>query len=105
MPIATDFAQGALTTSAADLFVAAADNVTVNLIRVTNIDGTTAADVTISRVPSGGSAVAIASTQTVPADAALRIEGPIYLNNGDKITGLASAAGDLVFHIEYVVRS
>jgi hypothetical protein len=105
MPINSSFAQGELTTSAVDLFVATANNTTVNLIRITNIDGSAAADVTVSRVPSGGSARAIASTQTVPADAALRIEGPIFLNNGDKLTGLASAAGDLVFHIEYVVRT
>lgn len=105
MPITTNYAQGALTTSSADLFTASGST-TINLIRLVNIDGSNVADATVSRVPTGGgTSRALASTQTVPADAALRIDGPIYLNSGDKITGLASANGDIAYHIEYVVRS
>lgn len=69
----------------------------VNSLIVSNIDGTNSADITAYLVRSATN-YALASTITVPADATLVVisrETPIYLEEGDSINLLASAAGDL----------
>lgn len=69
----------------------------VNSLLVSNIDGTNTCDITVQVVRSATS-YALASTITIPADATLVIiskDTSIYLEEGDSITLLASAAGDL----------
>lgn len=69
----------------------------INSLTIANIDGTNAADVTVDLFRSSTS-YALASTITVPADASLVViskDNPIYLEEGDAIRCLASAAGDL----------
>jgi len=64
-----------------------------------NIDGTNAADVTVT-TSDGTTSHAIVSTVAVPADASLVIasrENPIHLAEGWTLAGLASANGDIVF--------
>lgn len=79
----------------------------INSIVVANIDGTAAADVTIniySAAALGGSASAIASTISVPADASLIVTDKttsFYLLEDRSIGALASAAGDLVATISF----
>lgn len=76
----------------------------INSILVANIDGTSAADVSIFITKSGGSPVAIANTISVPADATLSVidkANSFYLQEGDNIEGGASASGDLVVTISY----
>lgn len=72
----------------------------VNFLRVTNVDGANAADLTMSIYSQddiGGTATPLASTIAVPADAALDvIDKPLYLKEDQSIGGLASASGDLV---------
>lgn len=72
--------------------------VKVNTLAVANVDGTNAADVTIELYDSSAAVYyKLANTITVPADASFAPNDmlPIYLEEGDKITLLASAAGDL----------
>lgn len=69
----------------------------INSLLVSNIDGTNTCDITAQVVRSATS-YALASTITIPADATLVIiskDTSIYLEEGDSITLLASAAGDL----------
>lgn len=79
----------------------------INSILVANIDGTAAADVTVniySAAAMGGSATAIASTISVPADATLIVTDKttsFYLLENQSIGALASAAGDLVATISF----
>lgn len=79
----------------------------INSILVANIDGTAAADVTVniySAAAMGGSATAIASTISVPADATLIIIDKttmFYLLENQSIGAIASAAGDLVATISF----
>ena len=79
----------------------------INSIVVANIDGTAAADVTIniySAAALGGSASAIASTISVPADASLIVTDKttsFYLLEDRSIGAIASAAGDLVATISF----
>ena len=64
-----------------------------------NIDGTNAADVTVT-TSDGTATRSIVSTVTVPADASLVIasrENPIHLAEGWTLAGLASANGDIEF--------
>jgi len=89
--------------------------VKINRISVANIDGTNAADVTVqvdkqTRTSAAtGSSVSgatfkIASTVSVPADAVLvLLDTPIYLEEGDKLEGGASAASDLTLFVSYEV--
>ena len=89
--------------------------VKINRISVANIDGTNAADVTVgvekaTRTSAAtGSSVSgatflIASTVSVPADAVLVLtDTPIYLEEGDKLEGGASAASDLTLFVSYEV--
>jgi hypothetical protein len=69
----------------------------INSLIVSNIDGTNAADLTVTVVRSATS-YALASTITIPADATLVViskDSAIYLEEDDSLTLLASAAGDL----------
>ena len=89
--------------------------VKINRISVANIDGTNAADATVAvdkatrTSAATGSSVTgatfkIASTVSVPADAVLvLLDTPIYLEEGDKLEGGASAASDLTLFVSYEV--
>ncbi len=74
----------------------------INSIVVANVDGTTAADITInvySQAALGGTAYAIASTISVPADASLVVTDKttsFYLLENQSIGAIAGAANDLV---------
>lgn len=74
----------------------------INSLVVANIDGTNAADITInlySQDDIGGTATAIASTISVPADATLIIidkTTQIYLLEDKSIGAIAGTASDLV---------
>jgi hypothetical protein len=79
----------------------------INSILIANIDGTAAADITVniySAAAMGGSATAIASTISVPADASLIVTDKttmFYLLENQSIGAIASAAGDLVATISF----
>jgi len=98
----------ALTTANANLVTATANTVfKINSILVTNIDGTSAADVTINYY-DGTNTRAIGSTISVPADAALNLvdkNSSFYLEENEIISGLASANSDLVCLISYEIIS
>ena len=74
----------------------------VNMIVVANVDGTSAADITINKYSQddlGGTAYAIASTISVPADASLIVVDKttaIYLKEDESIGATAGSASDLV---------
>jgi DNA/RNA endonuclease YhcR with UshA esterase domain len=74
----------------------------INSIVVANVDGSSAADITISIFSQddlGGTATAIASTISVPADATLVVTDKttsFYLLEDKSIGATASAANDLV---------
>ena len=74
----------------------------VNSIVVSNVDGTSAADITIniySQDDLGGTAYAIASTISVPADASLIVTDKttsFYLKEDQSVGAIAGAANDLV---------
>ena len=91
--------------------------VRVNRITVANVDGSAAADVSIFidglgtgaagvSVSGGDSAVYLAKTISIPADASLvLLDTPIYMMEGDILKGGASAAGDLDLFVSYDVIS
>lgn len=69
----------------------------VNSLYITNIDGTNAADISVSLLRSSVNYY-IASTLTVPADSTIVViskDSSIYLEEGDGLTITASANGDL----------
>jgi len=74
----------------------------INSIIVSNVDGTSAADITInvySQDDLGGTAYALASTVSVPADATLVVidkNTSIYLKEDQSIGATAGTASDLV---------
>ena len=74
----------------------------INTIMVANIDGSAAADITInlySAAGLGGTATAIASTISVPADSTLIVSDKttsFYLLEDKSIGAIAGTAGDLV---------
>ena len=79
----------------------------INSILVTNIDGTSAADVTVA-YNDGSNTRSIASTISVPADATLSVidkTNSFYLEENEVISGLASANSDLVCLISYEIIS
>ena len=89
------------TTSATDIYQAptgnAADRAIVLSCLVANVDGSTAANITIT-VTDGSNAVlsTLASTITVPADASLEvIANKLILKQSQKIRATASVASDL----------
>ena len=82
----------------------------VNSIICANVDGSSSADVTINffDTDSDGSGTdrtnPIASTVAVPADSTLVVSdknSAFYLEEGDKITGGASANGDIQCIVSY----
>jgi len=79
----------------------------INSIVIANIDGTSAADITVniySAAALGGTAIAIASTISVPPDASLIVTDKttmFYLLENQSIGALASASGDLVATISF----
>ena len=79
----------------------------INSIVVANVDGTSAADITIkifSQDDLGGTGTAIASTISVPADASLIVTDKttsFYLLEDKSIGATASAANDLVVTISW----
>ena len=97
----------ALTTSNADQLVCGSDKVVkINSIIVSNVDGSNAADVSVNFLDSssGDLVLYLASTVSVPAKSTLVVIGkdsPIYLEEGDKIQALASAASDLQLIVSY----
>lgn len=96
----------ALTTSSADIVTntAASGKVfKINAIYVANVDGTNNADVTVAFYNADNTtSYKLANTITVPADATLDVlSKAIYLEEGDKITALASAASDLEIVVSY----
>lgn len=74
----------------------------VNSIVVANVDGSTAADITIniySEDDLGGTAYAIASTISVPADASLIVTDKttsFYLKENQSVGATAGTSNDLV---------
>jgi hypothetical protein len=74
----------------------------INSIVVANVDGTNAVDITIniySQAALGGTAFAIASTISVPADASLIVTDKttsFYLLENQSIGAIAGVANDLV---------
>jgi hypothetical protein len=96
----------ALTTSSADIVTnsAASGKVfKINAIYVSNVDGVNNATATVAFYNEDNTtSYELAHTITVPADATLDIlSKPIYLEEGDKITALASAASDLEIIVSY----
>jgi hypothetical protein len=93
------------TTNATSIVSNAADSgkiYKINTIMVANIDGASAADITInlySAAALGGSATAIASTISVPADSTLIVSDKttsFYLLENKSIGATAGTASDLV---------
>jgi len=93
------------TTSATSIVSNAASSgkvLKINTLIVANVDGTNAADITINKYSAaalGGSAFAIASTISVPADATLIVVDKttsIYLKENESIGAIAGTANDLV---------
>lgn len=73
----------------------------VNALYVSNVDGTSAADITID-IYRSTTAYPIASTVSVPADSTLDIlSKALYLEEGDALRCTASASGDLVAVCSY----
>ena len=101
------------TTTTTLLTVASNKVVKVNRITVANVDGTNAADVTVSITkanftPDGISdfdtsgTFFIAKTISVPADSTLvLLDTPIYLMESDVLKGGAGAASDLDLFVSY----
>jgi hypothetical protein len=87
----------------------------INRMTVANVDGTSAADVTVfidtsvqtssgATVASGAADVFLAKTISVPADSTLvLVDTPIYLREGDILKGGASAASDLDLYLSFEV--
>jgi len=79
----------------------------INSIMVANIDGTSAADVTVginTAAGGGGTTYDLAATISVPADATLSVidkTNSFYLEEDKSIVGGASANGDLEIVISY----
>lgn len=79
----------------------------VNSLIVSNVDGTNAADISISYYSEddiGGTATEIVSTVSVPADASLVViekASAIYLEEDRSIGATASAANDLKVVVSY----
>jgi len=101
---------GALTTSTVSLLSNASSSgkvFKINTIIVSNVDGASSADATISfntAAAGAGTNYRIVSTVAVAADAtliALGKDSPIYLEENTSITGSASANSDLEYIISY----
>ena len=89
-----------------DILTCASDKlIKINSIIVANVDGTNSADVTVSFYDATDTTrYRLASTVAVPADSTLVVLGkdsPIYLEEGDRISGGASNASRLEIIISY----
>ena len=79
----------------------------INALYVANVDGTTAAEITInyySAASLGGTATPIASTVSVPADATLVVidkDAYIYLEENTSLGATAGTANDLKIVCSY----
>lgn len=77
----------------------------INSLYIANVDGTNAADVTITFEDASPNVdYKIANTIGVPADATLMVitkDSAIYLEEGDVLRGVASADSDLVAVVSY----
>ena len=79
----------------------------INSIMVANVDGTSAADVTVdinTAAAGSGTSYALANTISVPADATLSVidkTNSFYLEEDKSILGGASANSDLEIVISY----
>ena len=79
----------------------------INMIQVSNVDGTNACNATVnlySQDDIGGTAFALASTISVPADASLVVldKGTaVYLEEDKSIGAIAGTANDLVVVCSY----
>jgi len=93
---------GAVTTSATDIIDVAADKLyKINTLLISNVDGSSAADITveISR-DNGSNYFHIAKTISVPADSTLTVidkNSMIYLDETDLMRVTASANSDLQY--------
>ena len=93
---------GSVTTSNQDIIDVPADKVyKVNTILIANIDGTNAANITVSiSTDNGNSSHAIASTISVPADSTLSLISPtLYLDETDLLKIVGSANNDLEYTV------
>ena len=93
---------GAVTTSGTDVIDVPADKIyKVNTILIANVDGSSAADITVSISRDNGSNYFhIAKTISVPADSTLSLlNTTLYLDETDLLKVTASANSDL----EYVI--
>jgi hypothetical protein len=85
-------------TAAITLVTCAADRaVKVSTLYAANVQGSNAGDITI-RVSDGTATHAVCSTVSVPADASVIVvdrNSPVYLEEGDRIEAIASAAGTI----------
>lgn len=75
----------------------------VNSVYCANVDGTSAADITLEHF-NGTTGFKLANTIAVPADATQVLvtrEAYIYLEEGDSLRAVASAASDLELVISY----
>ena len=77
----------------------------INAIYAANIDGANPADLTVTWYDASATATYnLAKTISVPADATLVVvdkEAALYLEEGDKISALASSSGDIEVTISY----
>lgn len=98
------------TTSATQLVSNAASSgkvFKINMIQVTNVDGSNACDVTVdyhTEDDIGGTAYSLASTVSVPADASLVVldkNTAIYLEEDRSISVTAGTANDLEVLVSY----
>ena len=94
------------TTVTSDVLTCPSDKVLkINSIIVSNIDGSSSADVSVYFYDDSATArYSIATTVAVPADSTLVVIGkdsPIYLEESDQIEAGASATNDLAIIISY----
>lgn len=67
----------------------------VNTLIVANVDGTNSADVTVEYF-NGTTGFALLKTVPVPPDSSIDVlSGPLYLEEGTKLRGLANTVNDL----------
>ena len=91
---------GAVTTSAVDIIDVPADKLyKVNTLLISNVDGSSAADITVSVSNDNGSNYYhIAKTISVPADSTLTLlSTDLYLDETDLLRVQASANSDLEY--------
>ena len=93
------------TTVTTDILTCPSDKVLkINSIIIANIDGTNAASATVQFNDASTGPWHLAKLVSVPAQSTLIVLGkdaPIYLEEGDKIRGGASATSDLEIIISY----